>query len=106
MRRAWFLPMVVVLGGSCSSSDSGGHVHSEPHGTPIGIEQVEQNARGSFIDELGNPNLILGIECRPGEDGRGVEPNVHFRCEIDVADGESLSRALHLLERDQLVFYE
>jgi hypothetical protein len=67
---------------------------------------VEQNARGLFIDEFGESNLILAIVCRPGEDGEGAEPNVHFRCELDLADGDPLTRVLHLLEQDQLLVME
>jgi hypothetical protein len=105
VRKELFLLPLAVLGSGCSSEPPG-HGHSEPHGVPIGVEQVEYNARGPYIDEFGETNLILGIECRPGEDGDGTEPNVHFRCELDLADGDPLTRVLHLLEQDQLLIME
>jgi hypothetical protein len=37
-----------------------------------------------------------------GEDGKATEPNVHFRCELVLADGTRRNRLIHLLEGDQM----
>ena len=102
MRRALVLVSLLVVGSACGLSSD----HSEPHGTPIGVEQVEFVARGAFVGETGEPNLVTSADCRPGEDGNGEEPNVHFQCEIDFADGDSLSGLVHVLEQDRLVIDE
>jgi hypothetical protein len=70
------------------------------------VEQVEFVARGTYVGESGDTNLVTSADCRPGEDGDGEEPNVHFRCEIDFADGDSLNGLVHVLEQDQLVIEE
>ncbi|MGH3022151.1 MAG: hypothetical protein ACRDNI_00715 [Gaiellaceae bacterium] len=106
MRRARFLLPLLVLGGVYWIWDSTQHDHDEPHGTPIGVAQVEQFARGRYVGSSGEPNIATSVDCRPGEDGEGEEPNVHFRCEIGFIDGDSLDRLVHVLEGDQLILRE
>jgi hypothetical protein len=102
VRRARFFLPLLVLGGAYWIWDSTQHDHDEPHGRPMTAAQVEAE-RGRYVGSSGEINIITSIECRPGEDGEGEEPNVHFRCEIGFIDGDSMNRLVHVLEQGLLI---
>jgi hypothetical protein len=96
------LLVLLAIGGGYWLWDSTHHDHSEPHGPPLTVAQIEGFARGTFVDDSGGTDTVTAITCRPGEDGAGTEPNVHFRCDMTFADGETADRLVHVLEQELL----
>jgi hypothetical protein len=103
VRRGGFFLVLLAIGGGYWLWDSTHHDHSEAHGPPLMVAQVQQLAQGTFVDDSGQSSTVTAISCRPGENGAGVEPNVHFSCDMTFADGETVTRLVHVLEQE-LIF--
>jgi hypothetical protein len=103
VRRFSLFGVFLVIGLLYWAWDVTHHDHGGPHGTPMTVTEIQRVAVGAFTTDDGESHSIQQATCKPGEDGKGEEPNTHFRCDVWFSNGMSDNVVIHVLP-DELMF--